>query len=527
LRPLAELDLAADGEGAPALPRAAPISGLGPTLAFGFGAHFFIALVNVVATPILLKLMGVEAYGLVAFFLVLQGWMLLFDLGVSPAVARQLSRFRAGALPADEAASLFAAAEIIFVVGGLAAGAVLILASPWIAVHWLGRSSLAAGQLDISLRLIAILLVFRWLTGLYQSALVGLERQNLVNAVAAVSVAARYGASVAALAFVERTPVVFFAVQAGLTLVEAMVSRLLLRAAMPSRPRGSPLGWSRLRAEYKFALGLTLASAAVTLVNQADRLALSHALPLGEFGLFGLVVQVCAGITLVLPPFVQAFQPRLTALLAQERRQDFIHVYRLAAALILSLAAGLAGTIAAQPVWVIWAWTGRAEVAAHLAPVLTLYAAGGAFAAFLFVPFLLQYALGQVRLHVIGNLVFAFFWAPTAVWAAFTYGAVGTGVVWLTGNVLYLLLWVPVIHARLLTADERRGLGLGIWVRGGFLAVLLAGTRLLPLGSLSRPGAFLALAGLSIGVTLIGAASSGEVRAFAAHAAARLKERRS
>lgn len=522
---MAELDLAADGEGAPALPRAAPIAGLGRTLTFGIGAHFLVALVNVLATPLLLKLMGAEAYGLVTFFLVLQGWSLIFDLGVSPTLARQLSRFRAGAMTPAEAAGLLAAAETIFIAGGLTGGGALALMSSWLSVHWLHSATLGVAQVTTSLRLIAVLLVFRWINGLYQSALVGLERQNTVNVVAASTVVIRYGVSLAVLFRVSRSPIAFFATQAAFTALEAGVSRWLLARAMPRHSSGLRPAWRRLTREFRFAIGLTLASAATTLIGQSDRLALSHALPLANFGLFGLVMQVAAGITLVVPPFVQAFQPRLTTLIAQERRADFVHVYRLALALILSLAVGIAGTIAAQPYWVIWAWTGRADAAAYLAPILTLYAAGGAISAFLFVPFLLQYAQGRVRLHVIGNITFAMVWVPAAVWAAFAYGPVGTGFVWLTGNVLYLLIWVPVIHRTLLSTEERRGLDLGVWVRGAVLAGLLAATRLIPFGAVSRPQALLGLAVISVATILIGSALSSEARAFAVHTLARLRRR--
>jgi O-antigen/teichoic acid export membrane protein len=522
---LAELDLAADGEGAPALPRAAPIAGIGRTLTFGIGAHFLVALVNVLVTPLLLKYMGEEAYGLVAFFLVLQAWSLIFDFGVSPTLARQLSRFRAGAMAPIDAAGLLAAAEIIFIAGGLTGGGALALLSPWLAVHWLHSATFSIDQLTLSLRLIAIVLVFRWLNGLYQSALVGLERQNTVNLLAALAVVLRYGVSLAVLFKVSRSPIAFFAVQALTAALEAAVSRLLLARAMPRRLAHVRPAWPRLFRQFRFALGLTFASAAITLISQSDRLALSHALTLSEFGLFGLVMQVAAGITLVVPPFVQAFQPRLTALVAQNRQADFVHVYRLASGLILSLAVGIAGTIAAQPVWVIWAWTGRIGVAHHLAPALTLYAAGGAISAYLFTPFLLQYAKGRVRLHMIGNISAALVWVPAAVWAAVAFGAIGTGVVWLAGNLLYLLVWVPVIHRTLLSAEERRGLDLGVWARGLVLAGLLAATRLIPSEGISRPGAFLSLAAVSIAVTLIGAAMSPEARDFARHSLERFKAR--
>lgn len=502
------------------------VSGLGSTLAFGFAAHFLIALINVVVVPLFLRLLGAQAYGLVTFYLVLQSWMMLFDLGVSPALARQLSRHRAGALGSADAASLLAAAEVVFLFGGLAAGGAFILGSPWIAGHWLGASSLPPHELDLSLRLIGALLVVRWLTGLYQSALVGLERQIRVNAVALAAAIARYGGALAALVWFSASPVLFFAVQAAVTLVEAGLCRAMLRAAMPRAHGRWRDGWPPLRREFRFALGLTAASVASTLIAQADKLTLSHVLPLGEFGLFGLVVSIVGGITMVVPPFVQAFQPRLTTLLAQGRRDEFVHVYRLSAALILALAAGFAGTIAAHPDWVIFAWTGRATLAAHLAPTLTAYAAGAAIASFLFVPFLLQYAQGQVRLHVIGALGFAVVWIPAEVWAALTHGALGAGEVWLAGNLLYLLLWVPVIHARLLSPAERRRLDLGVWLRGGVLALALAASRLLPLGTLSRPEAFVALAATSLAVIVLGLALSSEMRAYAQGAAAHILRRR-
>ncbi|HEY2482535.1 MAG TPA: lipopolysaccharide biosynthesis protein [Caulobacteraceae bacterium] len=505
---------------------ATAVSGLGSTLAVGFAAHFLIALINVVLVPVFLRLLGAQAYGLVTFYIVLQSWMMLFDLGVSPALARQLSRHRAGALGSADAASLLAAAEVVFLFGGLAAGGAIIFGSPWIASHWLGASSLPPRELDLSLRLIGALLVFRWLTGLYQSALVGLERQIRVNAVALAAAVARYGGALAALVWFSASPVVFFAVQAGVTLVEAGLCRVMLRTAMPSERGRWRSGWRSLRKEFRFALGLTAASAATTLIGQADKLTLSHVLPLGEFGLFGLVVSVVGGITMVVPPFVQAFQPRLTTLLAQGRRAEFVHVYRLSAALILALAAGLAGTIAAHPDWVLFAWTGRASLAAHLAPTLSFYAAGAAIASFLFVPFLLQYAQGQVRLHVIGNVSFAAVWIPAEVWAAVTHGALGAGMVWLAGNLLYLLLWVPVIHARLLSPEERRRLDLGVWVRGLLLTLALAASRLLPFGTLTRPQAFAALAAVSLVVTVLGLALSTEMRAYGRNAVAHMLRRR-
>lgn len=501
--------------------------GLGTTLGVGFSVYFIIALINLVAVPLFLKLLGAQGYGLVTFYLVLQAWMAVLDLGVSPALARQLSRYRAGAVPAEDATSLVHAAEALFVIGGAVAAAVFVLGAPWIGTHWLGGSNLGASDLDRSLRLIGALLVLRWLTSLYQAALVGLERQNPANVVALAGGIARYGGALAILIAVSASPVVFFIIQVVVTAAEAGACRLLLHANLPRgvAARAWPAGWRLLRREFRFALGLTLASAAAILIGQADKLALSHTLALQEFGVFGLVISIIGGIAMIVPPFVQAFQPRLTSLLAQGRRADFIHIYRLATAVILALAAGLAGAIAARPEWVIWAWTGRVDLARHLAPALSLYAAGSAVASYLFVPYLLQYAQGRVRLHVIGALVWATIAIPLAVWTAFAFGAVGTGAVWLAGNLAYLLIWVPVIHARRLSPGERAGLDLSVWLRALFLAAVLAASRLIPLPELSRPMAFVALAVTSLTTIALAAALSSDLRGWAGHALANLKAR--
>jgi hypothetical protein len=62
---------------------------------------------------------------------------------------------------------------------------------------------------------------------------------------------------------------------------------------------------------------------------------------------------------------------------------------------------------------------------------------------------MLQYALGNLRLHMIGNLLFAALWIPALIWAGYTMGGIGTGKVWFFGNTLFLLVWTSYTHLRL------------------------------------------------------------------------------
>jgi hypothetical protein len=179
------------------------------------------------------------------------------------------------------------------------------------------------------------------------------------------------------------------------------------------------------------------------------------------------------------------------------------------------LTVALAGAIAAQPEMVIYAWTGSRAIAAALALTLSLYALGTGISSFLFVPYVLQFAQGMIRLHLIGNLVFGVLWVPCAIWAAIAYGTVGAGAAWLCGNVLFLLIWAPLVHRRLLSPEERAGLGVATLFRAALILVLLAATRWIDPGAVSRLGALAVLAGLSLGAMVLGALLSPELRDYA------------
>lgn len=498
---------------------AAPAAGLGSKLALGFIAQAVGVVASLIATPVILRRLGADAYGLVTFSAVLQAWILVFDLGVSAVLARQLSRHHAGALSAVEARSLLAASESVFVASGAIIFATFLLARGWISSHWLGPTSLSPNVVAACLGLIAALLVLRWVSGLYQAALAGLDKQNSVYSIILGGTLSRNIFGVLVATSVPRSAVPYLSVITALTIIEVVICRWLLHRAIYPAKANLRVGWRLLLSDSRFAAALVLSSLVGTGIYQADRLALSHSLSLAEYGLFGLIATICGGISMVVPPFVQSFQPRLTMLLAQNRRADFVHIYRLCIGISFALAIGLAGTIAAKAELVIFVWTGSKDLARHLGPVLRLYAPGAGIAAYLFAPALLQYAYGKMRLHVVGYCLFASIWVPAAIWASWTYGPLGAGRVWLTGNVLYLLFWVPIVHRWLLTAEERRHLDSAIWLRGLAFTALLALALLVPLPELSRIGGLILLGAVCITLTALAAASIRETRQFILSAA--------
>ena len=56
--------------------------------------QIYVSLVGIAVFPLYLKYLGAEAYGLVGFYIVLQSWLMMLDIGLTPTLARQVAYAR-------------------------------------------------------------------------------------------------------------------------------------------------------------------------------------------------------------------------------------------------------------------------------------------------------------------------------------------------------------------------------------------------------------------------------------------------
>jgi O-antigen/teichoic acid export membrane protein len=207
--------------------------------------------------------------------------------------------------------------------------------------------------------------------------------------------------------------------------------------------------WHELKNVLRFSLSIAFTSSVWVFVTQTDKLVLSKVLPLAEYAHFTLAVLVASGVSVISGPISGALLPRLTKLAAEQDDSNLVGLYRKATQLVCAIAVPAALVLAFFPYQVLWAWTGDPEIAHAAAPVLRLYALGNGVLALGAFPYYLQFAKGDLKLHLIGNGLFVFLLIPSVLAAASRYGMVGAGYSWLVANVIYFLFWVPLVHKRL------------------------------------------------------------------------------
>ncbi len=410
--------------------------------------QFYMTMVSIVMVPLYLRYLGAEVYGLVAFFAMMQVWFQLLDLGMSPTLGRQVARYRGGAMTGTELWRLLRAMEAVFFSIAVAGMLAWILSARTIANHWLNAEILDAREVSEALVLIGVAVALRWVCGIYRSAIWGFERQVWLNAFGIAIATLRFVTVIPVFILVGTSPRVFFTYQLTVACIELAC---LIAKTYRSMPRATErTGWSLapLRGVLAFSLTIAFTSSVWVMVTQMDKLVLSKILTLEQFGYFALGVLVAGAVNLVGAPVTQAMLPRLSRLAAEQDQQGILELYRRATQWVCCAAAPIALGLALFAEPIVWIWTGDRGTAAAVAPIVRLYAIGNGLLAIAAFQYYLQFAKGDLRLHLAGNVVFVLVLVPLVIWAASRYGGVGAGWVWLGQCGFFAIAWTWLVHRR-------------------------------------------------------------------------------
>lgn len=442
-----------------------------------YGSQIYVSVIGILVVPIYVRFLGAESYGLVGFFATLQVWFQLLDLGLTPTVTRQISLYRGGSLSGAVLRSQLRQLQTFFCAGSVIAAVGFYALSDQIVGNWLRLEQLDAGAAAVSVGLMGVTIGLRWLAGLYRAVLTGWELLRWLAAFNACVATVRFCGAIAFLALVSNRIEHFFLFQAAVSLAELIALYIKVQAASPR----ADSDWAHAEhvspgfmALMKFSAAIALTSSIWIAATQIDKLLLSAMLPLSAYGHFSLAVLLASGVTILGSPIGTALMPRLTRLESAGDAEGFVRLYRTAMQVncVVCLWSSLFLAAFAKPIMQLW--TGDTALASATAPIVSLYALGNGLLAISAFAYYLQFAKGQLRLHVIGHLLFLLVLIPSLFWATREFGAVGAGYSWVGVNLLFLLVWLPVVHRRFVP-----GLYVRLMLHDVLPVLLLAGVAVL------------------------------------------------
>ena len=363
------------------------------------------AIMAIAFVPLYISYLGIESYGLIGLFAVLQAWLVLLDMGMAPTMGREMARFTGGTHNAQSIRNLLRSIEIIALSIAVAMVAGIVLSAEWLATHWLNTQNLLIDDVVNAFVIMGIVAALRFLEGIYLSSLNGLQQQVVMNMLRIVFSTLRGLGSVMILAWVSPTIASFFMWQGLLAFISLFCHAGVIYRFLPDTKHRAVFSRMEVEKIMGYAggmLGITFLS---LLLTQADKIILSSLLPLTVYGFYSFAAVIAGALFMLVGPISGAWFPRLSQLYAQGDDKGLIRTYHLGAQLVSVVAGSAALVIIYHSESLLTLWTSDPELARRTALLFSLLVAGNFLNCLMWIPYQAQLAYGWTSLATKINFV--------------------------------------------------------------------------------------------------------------------------
>lgn len=453
-------------------------------------------------------ILGVEKYGIIAFYTVLLTIGSIADIGLSATLSREAARENDKTKLRDLAATM----ERVLLACTLLFALVIIVFAESIAVQWLGGGeSVNHVEVATSLRLMALMIPAQLGFSLYTAGLLNIERQVAANAILVAFVTVRGGLVIPLLYFAPSL-ILFFAWQLGATVIFFVLARATMMRAIGFNAfsLGRP-SLATLKPLLGFAGGAFLFTLLSAVNSQVDKLVVSKSFPIETFGYYSLASTLSLFPAAVVGPLIATLLPRLTRMIADGDEVGASVLLSRFARLMAALSGlGTMGLVFFAPE-IFSIWLGPEHVSAELVTVARILAGGGLFLALTAVPYYLGLAHGHNRTSVIVGASTLLLTIPVLVFATERFGLVGAAWPWLLANFLAFSALMAIVAKRYYRGSLTRLLLLSIVTPILGCALLLSAARLVAGWFQAGPVLTCAIAGI-FGLVALALATQAEIR---------------
>ncbi len=438
---------------------------------FNIAGKFWSMLIGLAFVPFYLRLLGPEAFGLVAFFTTLMSTLQILEFGLGTTINRELARYSVSSESARDARNLGRTLEAIYFLVAACIGIAVIFAAPVLATSWLRIQSLPLATVRAAITEMGIAIALLWPCSLYNNGLVGLERQALQNVVTAVLNTVRAVGAIGSLMFLGRSIEIFFIWQIVFGVIQLAALAYSFWHYMPRCAERPRFEGAQLKRIWRFTLGIGLTGLVTFVLSQMDKVLLSRMIPLVLFGYYGIANQLNMASRMLPNALYTALFPRFSALIVQGDEKEIRRLYHRSCQ-FMSLVVFPASMTGFFFAWqIIRIWTGSPQVADEAGPIASVLLLGSAFNSALGTPYDITVARGWTSFGFYANLISAIFFGPVIVLLVTAYGGLGAAIAWAVLNLAYMVISAPIMHARVMPGELKK------WyltdVGSGFLAATL------------------------------------------------------
>ena len=404
-------------------------------------ANFFgqgwIAFMGVAFIPVYIKYLGMEAFGLIGIFVVLQSGLLLLDSGMTPTLVREFSRFKGGATTKQDVINLLRSVELLTLALSLITIIIIYILIKSNSLQWLKIDKISPNTVDNSILIMSLIVIFRIYEGIYRGCLIGLQKQVVLNYVGSIIATLRGVGAVAVLAYISPKIEYYFLWQCFISILSVGIHRYLAYYFVSDLEIKPKFSIKELLKIKNFALGMFGTSVLSFLLTQTDKIILSNLLSLEKFAYYSFASIASSIIVHCIMPISQAFTPRFNEFLGNKNENKFKKDFHTASKMISIFGGAIFCVILFFGENIIYIWTNDMELTKNTTKIICILSAGNFLNILMWMPASAYNAQGFTKFSFVQNLFSIIFIIPALFIVIPLFGMEGAAYVWVGLNLSY------------------------------------------------------------------------------------------
>lgn len=400
--------------------------------------------------PVYIKLLGIESYAVINFYSVLLIIMFFADAGLSATLNREIARtnnnkYLRNLLFTIE--RLYLGISIIIIV-------LVCILSRFLAENWLKSDTISVENISMYIKFMGGCIALQLSTTLYNSGIMGLQKQVLSNTIQILWNATRSGLVILPLLFIP-TLTTFFVWQLIVNTFFFFLTRYYLWKHISSN-HIPVFDFQIIKTVGKFALGMMIMSIISSLNSQIDKLVISKMLSLTQFGYYSLASVLGQSPLIFITPIAIAILPIMTKLSEENNELNLINLFHKNSFVIATIACTLSMILFLYTKDFVFIWTHNLKIAQTINHVSKVLLLGGTFLAFQYMPYYLAIANGHTKTNVRLGVVVVICIIPGLFFFVEKYGLIGASIPWLLLNMLSTFYLGYFIIKKFLVGEFKR-----------------------------------------------------------------------
>ena len=413
-------------------------------LTANFAGRGWMALLAVLVTPLYIRFLGIESYGLIGFYTAICAFLSVMDFGLGEAFCREAARFVAHRTAHPSLRTL----EFIFwALGGLIS-VIWILLAPWTAQKWLHLE-----HMTHILQLMGIAFFFLWPQFFYSKGLQGLQAHLLNNGIIILGTTVRYLGTLAILMW-KPTLEAFFYLQIASAAFHTLLALVVTWNKLPMHHLKLSFSREAVSHFWKFSLGMSALGLTSVILQQMDKFLVSHYFSLERFGHYCFAYTIASSLCYFLQPIVSYYYPLFIRYIEENDMPSLNAAYISAHKLIFTIVTPAALSLIFFGKQMIFIWTADNSLAATCAPLVTLLTLGLLLNCFMSISFYVQFAYGYTKALLYQNMLSILLLAPICWLLSHFWGLMGVASLFLLLNLGYIAFNLPIVRRKLLASHN-------------------------------------------------------------------------